>query len=195
MVEITDKRVGFALCGSFCTFSSAFEQIKRLAEIAEVTPIMSFNAAGLDTRFGSAAAHRRTLTELCGREIIDTIQAAEPIGPKGLFDLLIVAPCTGNTLAKLSCGITDTPVTMAVKSHLRRGRPVLLAAATNDALSASAANIGELMNTKHIYFVPMGQDDCREKPTSVVANFSMLIPAAEAALNSRQLQPLLTVGY
>lgn len=156
---------------------------------------MSFNAGGLDTRFGTAAGHRRTLRELCGKDIIDTIQGAEPIGPMGMFDLLIVAPCTGNTLAKLACGITDTPVTMAVKSHLRRRRPVLLAVATNDALSASASNIGALMNTKHIYFVPMGQDDCRGKPTSVVADFSLLITAAEAALNGVQLQPLLACAF
>lgn len=186
------RKIGFALCGSFCTFSKAFEQmIKLKAAGAELTPIMSFNASSLDTRFGTAEENVMTAERICGRGVINTIPLAEPVGPKKMFDLLIVAPCTGNTLAKLAAGITDTPVTMAVKSHLRNGSPVLIAVSTNDALSASAKNIGVLMNTRNIYFVPLRQDDFVKKPTSAVADFSKLHEAALSALNGQQLQPVL----
>ena len=186
------RKIGFALCGSFCTFSKAFEQmIKLKAAGAELTPIMSFNASSLDTRFGTAEENVMTAERICGRGVINTIPLAEPVGPKKMFDLLIVAPCTGNTLAKLAAGITDTPVTMAVKSHLRNGSPVLIAVSTNDALSASAKNIGVLMNTRNIYFVPLRQDDFVKKPTSAVADFSKLHDAALSALNGQQLQPVL----
>ena len=186
------RKIGFALCGSFCTFSKAFEQmIKLKAAGAELTPIMSFNASSLDTRFGTAEENVMTAERICGRGVINTIPLAEPVGPKKMFDLLIVAPCTGNTLAKLAAGITDTPVTMAVKSHLRNGSPVLIAVSTNDALSASAKNIGVLMNTRNIYFVPLRQDDFVKKPTSAVADFSKLHEAALSALNGQQPPPVL----
>ena len=195
MSEITSLegiKIGMAMCGSFCTFSKAFEQmIKLKAAGAELTPIMSYHAATLDTRFGTAEENIMTAENICGRGVINTIPLAEPVGPKKMFDLLIVCPCTGNTMAKLANGITDTPVTMAVKSHLRNGRPVLIAAATNDALSASAKNIGTLLNIKNIYFVPFRQDDFVKKPRSAVADFSMIPEAAKAALNGRQLQPVL----
>lgn len=195
MSEITSLegiKIGVAMCGSFCTFSKAFEQmIKLKAAGAELTPIMSYHAATLDTRFGTAEENIMTAENICGRGVINTIPLAEPVGPKKKFDLLIVCPCTGNTMAKLAAGITDTPVTMAVKSHLRNGRPVLIAAATNDALSASAKNIGALLNIKNIYFVPFKQDDFVKKPRSAVADFSMIPEAAKAALNGRQLQPIL----
>ena len=195
MSEITSLegiKIGMAMCGSFCTFSKAFEQMIKLnAAGAELTPIMSYHAATLDTRFGTAEENIMTAENICGRGVINTIPLAEPVGPKKMFDLLIVCPCTGNTMAKLAAGITDTPVTMAVKSHLRNGRPVLIAAATNDALSASAKNIGALLNIKNIYFVPFRQDDFVKKPRSAVADFSMIPEAAKAALNGRQLQPIL----
>lgn len=195
MSEITSLegiKIGMAMCGSFCTFSKAFEQmIKLKAAGAELTPIMSYHAATLDTRFGTAEENIMTAENICGRGVINTIPLAEPVGPKKMFDLLIVCPCTGNTMAKLAAGITDTPVTMAVKSHLRNDRPVLIAAATNDALSASAKNIGALLNIKNIYFVPFKQDDFVKKPRSAVADFSVIPEAAKAALNGRQLQPIL----
>lgn len=195
MSEITSLegiKIGMAMCGSFCTFSKAFEQmIKLKAAGAELTPIMSYHASTLDTRFGTAEENIMTAENICGKGVINTIPLAEPVGPKKMFDLLIVCPCTGNTMAKLAAGITDTPVTMAVKSHLRNGRPVLIAAATNDALSASAKNIGALLNIKNIYFVPFKQDDFVKKPRSAVADFSMIPEAAKAALNGRQLQPIL----
>ena len=195
MSEITSLegiKIGVAMCGSFCTFSKAFEQmIKLKAAGAELTPIMSYHAATLDTRFGTAEENIMTAENICGRGVINPIPLSEPVGPKKMFDLLIVCPCTGNTMAKLAAGITDTPVTMAVKSHLRNGRPVLIAAATNDALSASAKNIGALLNIKNIYFVPFKQDDFVKKPRSAVADFSMIPEAAKAALNGRQLQPIL----
>ena len=195
MSEITSlkgQKIGIAMCGSFCTFSRAFEQmIKLKAAGAELTPIMSYHASTLDTRFGTAEENIMTAESICGKGVINTIPLAEPIGPKKMFDLLIVCPCTGNTLAKLAAGITDTPVTMAVKSHLRNGSPVLIAVSTNDALSASAKNIGALLSTRNIYFVPFRQDDFIKKPRSAVADFSQIPAAAEAALEGRQIQPIL----
>ena len=195
MSEITSlkgKKIGIAMCGSFCTFSRAFEQmIKLKAAGAELTPIMSYHASTLDTRFGTAEENIMTAESICGKGVINTIPLAEPIGPKKMFDLLIVCPCTGNTLAKLAAGITDTPVTMAIKSHLRNGSPVLIAVSTNDALSASAKNIGALLSTRNIYFVPFRQDDFIKKPRSAVADFSQIPAAAEAALEGRQIQPIL----
>ena len=162
---MNDLTFGYALCGSFCTFSKSLKQMRFLAEKGyHLLPVMSYNAAKTDTRFGKAADFVQELHDISGRDVIQTIVEAEPIGPKKMVDLMIVAPCTGNTLAKLANGITDTPVTMAVKSNLRIGRPVLLALATNDALAASAQNIGKLLNTKHVYFVPLAQDDPEKKP-------------------------------
>lgn len=183
--------IGFAMCGSFCTFNRAFDEMKKLVESGyNVIPVMSETAYGTDTRFGEASGFVDKAEKLTGKRVIHTISRAEPIGPKGMCDLLIVAPCTGNTLAKLSCGITDTAVTMAVKSHLRIKRPVLLCPATNDGLAASAQNIGRLMNTKNIFFVPMSQDDPKTKPSSLVARFDMIEECAEKALARVQVQPV-----
>lgn len=185
-------RIGYALTGSFCTFSESFEAMKALvARGHELTPIASFNSYNLSTRFGTAEENRRKMTEICGREIIRTVEAAEPIGPKKMFDILIVAPCTSNTLAKLANGINDTPVTMAVKSHLRNFGPVLIAISTNDALAAAARNIGALQNSRGYFFVPYRQDDVRKKPMSAVADFSLIPEAAELAVQGVQMQPIL----
>jgi len=184
-------KVGFALTGSFCTFSEVIPVIAALADEGyDVQPVMSGFAYATDTRFGKAADFVGQLESICGHKVIHTIPEAEPIGPKKLMDILVVAPCTGNTLGKLAVGIADTSVTMAVKSHLRNQRPVLLAASTNDALGNASKNIGSLLNYKNIYFVPMGQDDPGAKPRSMVADFSKLIPAMEAALANTQLQPI-----
>ena len=183
--------IGFALCGSFCTYASVFPVMADLAKQHRLVPIFSLNAATIDSRFGSAKEHMRLAREICGEELICTIQDAEPIGPKKLLDLLIIAPCTGNTLAKLAHGIADTPVTMAAKSHLRNSRPLLIAPATNDALAASAENIGKLLARKNIYFVPFRQDDPAGKPTSMIADFTQIPEAADAAMQEKQLQPVL----
>ncbi len=184
--------VGFALCGSFCTFHKVIPYMQALADSgAAAVPILSETAYGTDTRFGTAADFRSRIENICGRPILHTLTDVEPIGPRKLLDLLIVAPCTGNTLGKLAGGITDSCVTLAAKAHLRNGRPLLLAVSTNDALGASAQNIGRLLTAKHVFFVPMGQDDPVHKPNSVVADFSLLTEAADAALRGEQLQPLL----
>ena len=165
--------VGFAVTGSFCTLAKAIEQVKVLTDAgANVFPVMSEMAASTDTRFGSSDYFKSQLRDLTGNEIICTIKEAEPIGPKKLFDALIIAPCTGNTLSKLSAGITDSSVTMASKAHLRNGRPLLIAISTNDALGASYRNIGQLSNVRNIFFVPYGQDDPVKKQTSMIADFS-----------------------
>ncbi|MCI7139027.1 MAG: dipicolinate synthase subunit B [Oscillospiraceae bacterium] len=184
-------RLGFAVCGSFCTFKRVLEELEKLAKEYDITPIMSSGAAFTDTRFGKAEDLRRRITEICGKEPITTIAGAEPIGPQALLDVLVIEPCTGNTLGKLANGITDTAVTMAAKAHLRNGRPVVLAVSTNDALGASARNIGTLMNAKNIYFVPMRQDAPQGKPASVVANFAKTGAAIKAALEGKQVQPVL----
>lgn len=189
MAEIT---VGFAMTGSFCTLHKAMEQMELLREKGYgVVPIFSQNVYETDTRFGAAADWIARAQAACGREIIHTIAQAEPIGPQRLLDLLILAPCTGNTLGKLACGIYDTAPTLAVKSHRRNGRPVLIAVSTNDALAGSARSIGTLLGREGFYFVPFEQDDCRGKPASCVADFSKLLPAARAALEGRQIQPVL----
>lgn len=189
---LSGLKVGFAMCGSFCTFSDAFEQAELLLSLGcELIPIMSFNASSISSRFGTAEQNVSRLEEICGRKAICTIEEAEPIGPKKLLDILLVMPCTGNTLAKLSGGVTDTPVTMAVKSHIRNARPVLLAISTNDALGAAAKNIGFLQNCKNIYFVPYGQDDYLKKPNSMISRFELAQQAIEAAMSGRQLQPMI----
>lgn len=191
MQTFKDIRIGYAMCGSFCTFSKSIKQLERLIELgADVTPIMSFNAASTDTRFGTAEGFRNTVTGLTGHELICTIDGAEPIGPRKMFDVLVICPCTGNTLAKLALGVIDTPVTMAAKSHIRNSRPIVIAAATNDGLAGSAKNIGALLNYKEYYFVPFGQDDPNGKPRSLVADFNELPDTILNALNGRQLQPL-----
>ena len=183
--------IGFAMCGSFCTFSKVFPIMELLAQEHTVTPIFSPATYYTDTRFGTAQSHIRRASAICGSDPLFSIAQAEPIGPKKLLDALVIAPCTGNTLAKLAHSIADTSVTMAAKSHLRNGRPVLLAISTNDALSGSAENIGKLLGRKHIYFVPFGQDDPFSKPNSMVADFTQLPQALEAALEGRQFQPLI----
>ena len=184
-------RVGFAMCGSFCTFAQVFPVMEQLAKEHEVIPILSPVSYTTDSRFGTAQAHIRRAVEICGVDPLYTIAQVEPIGPKKLLDALIIAPCTGNTLAKLSHGIADTSVTMAAKSHLRNGRPVVVAVSTNDGLAGAAENIGRLLARKHYYFVPFRQDDAKNKPTSLVADFSMIPLTLEAALEGRQMMPIL----
>ncbi len=183
--------LGFALCGSFCTFSKAIKEMEHLAlEKYDIVPIMSDIAYSTDTRFGNAEDIRNKIKAICQKDIIHSIKSAEPIGPKKMCDILAVAPCTGNTLGKIANGVTDTPVTMAVKSQLRIGAPVVLALASNDALGASAQNLGRLLNTKNIYFVPLSQDDPVKKPKSLVAHFNLLGQTIEKALDGEQLQPV-----
>ncbi|MBQ9516632.1 MAG: dipicolinate synthase subunit B [Eubacterium sp.] len=168
-------RIGYCLTGSFCTFRKAIDTMSELVEKGyDVTPIMSENAYNTNTRFGKASYINAEIEDVCGKEIIRTITGAEPIGPKDMFDILVVAPCTGNTLAKLANGVTDTCVTMAVKSHLRNSKPVVIGVSTNDALGAAAKNIGALMNYKNYYLVPFGMDDCDKKPKSMVCDFSLI---------------------
>lgn len=184
--------IGFAICGSYCTFKTVFEEIEKLKNAGyNIIPIMSENAYSLDTRFGDAVYWQRRLKEITDNQIIHTIPQAEPIGPKKLLDALIIAPCTGNTLAKLSTGVTDTSVTLAAKAHLRNGRPLIIAPSTNDALSNAAKNIGALLNYKNLYFVPFGEDNYAGKPTSMVADFSQIQATLEMALNGKQLQPII----
>jgi len=183
--------IGFALCGSFCTYAQVFPVMKLLAQSHNVVPIFSGNSYCTDSRFGTAQENIRTASEICGKEPLHTIAQVEPIGPKKLLDALIIAPCTGNTLAKLAHSIADTSVTMAAKSHLRNGRPVIIAVSTNDALAGAAENIGKLLGRKHYYFVPFRQDDAVGKPTSMVADFTRIPDALHAALEGRQLQPMI----
>ena len=183
--------VGFALCGSFCTYSKVFPVMEKLAESHKIYPIFSGSSASIDSRFGESAAFLAYAERISNRKVWNSIQEVEPIGPKKLLDALIIAPCTGNTLAKLAHGIADTPVTMAVKSHLRNGRPVIVAVSTNDALGAAAENIGKLLARKHYYFVPFCQDDPINKPTSMVADFGMIPQTLDAAMEGRQIQPIL----
>lgn len=184
-------KAGFALTGSFCTHERVLSVMESMQGAGfALTPILSFSAGRLDTRFGTAKDLRERLEKICGCPPIDSIEAAEPIGPKRMFDVLVVAPCTGNTIAKLANAVTDTPVTMAVKSHLRSERPVVIAVSTNDALSGSAANIGTLLNRRHYYFVPMKQDAPQAKPCSLVAEMEKLPETIEAALAGCQLRPL-----
>lgn len=191
MTDLENIRIGFAVTGSFCTFEKAFEQAQILADCgAELVPIMSYNAAMTDTRFGKAAENIKRLEEICRKKVIATIEDAEPIGPKDMTDIMLVAPCTGNTCSKLALSITDTPVTMAVKAHLRNNKPVVLAIATNDALGASAQNIGRLLNTKNIYFVPFRQDDPISKEKSLVADYTKVYDTISLALEGKQISPV-----
>ena len=181
-------KIGYCLTGSFCTFKKSIEALKELVESGyEVTPIMSENAFSTDTRFGDATDIQNEIENITHNKIIHTIKAAEPIGPKKMFDILCVVPCTGNTLAKLANGITDTSVTMAVKSHIRNARPVVIGVSTNDALGAAAKNIGALMNYKNYYFVPLGMDDCINKPKSMVCDFTKVSTTIEMALRGKEV--------
>ena len=190
---MSKETVGFALCGSFCTFKKVIPQMKKLVDEGyKVIPIMSPTAYSTDTRFGKAQDFNKEIEEICNEKIIYTISGAEPIGPKELLDILVIAPCTGNTLGKLANGISDTSVTLATKAHLRNQRPVIIAVSTNDALGTSARNIGTLMNSKHIYFVPMRQDDHINKPNSIVADFNYIPDTVKEVLaTNKQPQPIL----
>lgn len=175
-------KIGYCLTGSFCTFSKSIRALESIESAGHtVVPIMSENAYSTDTRFGKAVDFQNKLVEITGNSIIHTIDKAEPIGPQKMFDVLCIAPCTGNTLAKLALGITDTTVTMAAKSHLRNSRPVVIGVSTNDALGNSAKNIGSLLNYKNYYFVPFGMDDCDSKPKSMVCDFSQILFTIETA--------------
>ena len=183
--------IGYAFCGSFCTFAESYKTLALLKEkYGDIVPIMSFNAYNTDTRFGAHTEWNERIEKLCERKIINTISDAEPLGPKVSLDALVIAPCTGNTLAKLANGITDTPVCMAAKAHLRSDRPLIIALASNDAMSANLGNIGKLLNRKNIYFVPMTQDEPVKKPHSLVADFSLLPATLEKALEGKQLRKL-----
>lgn len=187
-----DWKVGFAFCGSFCTYDSAIAALEAVhRRWKDVTPIISERSAATDTRFGCAHDFMKEMQRICDRRPIDSIMGAEPIGPKKLLDVLVICPCTGNTLAKLAAGVTDSSVTMAAKAHLRNGRPLVIAVATNDGLAGSAKNIGALMDKKNVYFVPFRQDDPMGKPTSLVADFSRIPETVEAAMEGRQVQPVL----
>ncbi|SFQ05431.1 dipicolinate synthase subunit B [Oscillibacter sp. PC13] len=186
------ERVGFAVCGSFCTHAQVLKELEELVEIYEtVIPIVSEISAFTDTRFGTSDDLLERLEDLTGHEVLCDIPAVEPIGPKSLLDVLVIAPATGNTIAKLAAGITDTAVTMAAKAHLRNGRPVVIAMASNDGLSAGAKNIGELLVRKNYYFVPFGQDNAQGKPCSLVADFTKIPETVDAAIRGEQIQPIL----
>ena len=186
------ERVGFAVCGSFCTHAEVLRALERVSNTYEtVIPIVSEISAETDTRFGTAQNLLAEIERLTGRKPLGDIPGVEPIGPRGLLDILVIAPATGNTLAKLAAGITDTAVTMAAKAHLRNGKPVVIAMASNDGLAAGARNIGELLVRKHYYFVPFGQDAPHQKPTSLIADFGKLEETMDAALRGEQIQPLL----
>lgn len=187
------KRIGLAMCGSYCTYAEVFYHAEKMAEKYNIVPIMSDTAAETDSRFGTASEHLRRLMALSGRKVITSIPDAEPLGPAIPLDALIIAPCTGNTLAKLAHGITDSSVTMAAKAHLRNGRPLIIAFSTNDGLSGSAENIGKLLNRKNIYFVPFRQDDAEKKPRSLQADFSLMEATIESAMKGVQLQPILAI--
>lgn len=184
-------KIGLALTGSFCTIGEVLTVAETLTRTYEIVPILSEAVRDLSTRFFTAGEIASELKHITGRTPLATLPEVEPLGPKADLDLLVLAPCTGNTLAKLAAGIADSTVTLAAKAHLRNARPLLLAPATNNALSASAASLGKLLNEKHVYFVPFAQDDPREKPSSVIARFSLLPEAIEHALQGKQLQPIL----
>lgn len=191
-MDLNDKTIGFAMCGSFCTFKKAINTLKELKQTgADIVPIMSETSAATDTRFGRAEDFIAEIENITGHNIISTIKDAEPIGPRAPFDILIVLPCTGNTLAKTAAGITDSAVTMAIKAHLRNCRPVLVGVSTNDGLGTAAQNIGKLLARKNFYFIPFAQDSPEKKPLSLVALFDKTVSAAQAALDGRQLQPIL----
>lgn len=185
-------KVGIAITGSFCTFDTILVEIERLVEEgADVYPIMSYNSSNFDTRFGLAEDWKEKIVKLTGKDIIMTIQDAEGIGPKNYLDIVVVAPCTGNTLAKLANAITDTPVCMAFKAHLRNNKPAIIAISTNDGLSGNAKNIGVLLDKKNVYFVPFGQDDAINKTNSLIAHYDLIVPTIVEALKGKQIQPLL----
>ena len=191
-MEVINKKIGFVLTGSFCTFKKTIPQIKKLKNLgADIIPIMSFNSYNLDTKFGKAKDFIKEIEEICGKEIIHTIQDAEPIGPKHLTDIMIVAPASGNTMSKLACDIIDTPATMAVKSHLRNNLPVVIAPSTNNGLGANMVSIAKLINRKNYYFVPFRQDNPLTKPRSIVFDPEYVLKTVEFALDGEQIEPIL----
>ena len=191
-MSLKGKQIGVAFTGSFCTYEKVFKELNALTkEGAAVQTIFSDAAQTLDSRFGKAEDFIRQAEEITGRKLMLTIPEAEPIGPKSLFDILVLFPCTGNTIAKLANGITDTPVLMAAKAHLRNNKPLLISISTHDALGMNMKNIGLLLNAKHIYFIPFGQDSPEKKPNSMIAHTELLIPSIEAALSGQQYQPII----
>ncbi len=191
-MDLKGKKIGIAFTGSFCTYKNAMEELEKLVNTgANVQCIFSENAQTIDSRFGKAKDFLERAKELTGNPIMKTIAQAEPIGPKGLLDLLVIFPCTGNTIAKLANGITDTPVLMAAKAHLRNEKPLVISISTNDALGMNMKNIGLLLNAKNIYFLPFGQDDPMKKPNSMIAHTELLIPTIQKALENKQYQPLI----
>ena len=191
-MEVKNKKIGFVLTGSFCTFEKTIPQMKKLKNYgAKIIPIMSFNSYNLDTKFGKAKDFIKEIEEICGKEIIHTIQDAEPIGPKHLTDIMIVAPASGNTMSKLACDIIDTPATMAVKSHLRNNLPVVIAPSTNNGLGANMMSIAKLINRKNYYFVPFRQDNPLTKPRSIVFDPEYILKTIESALDGEQIEPIL----
>ena len=191
-MNLEDKKIGYAFTGSFCTFRKSIEALKKVIEAGGlVTPIMSFNSYYMDTKFGKSDDFIKEIEEITGNKIIHTIQDAEPIGPKKLFDILIIAPCSGNTISKLANDIIDTPVTMATKSHLRNERPVVIAISTNNGLAGNAMNFGKLLNTRNYYFVPFKQDNPITKPRSIVFDPEYIVKTLEYALDKEQIQPIL----
>lgn len=191
-MKLEGKNIGFAITGSFCTFDKILKELERLKEEkANIIPILSTNAATLDTRFGKAEDFVKKVIEITGNTPVFTIVDAEPLGPQGMLDILIIAPCTGNTIAKLSNGITDTSVLMAAKAHMRNNKPLVISISTNDALGLNLTNIGQLMNTKGIYFVPFQQDNYEGKPKSMIAKTEQIVPTLELAFEGIQIQPLL----
>lgn len=191
-MKLKGVNIGFAITGSFCTFDKIkSELIKLKQEEANIIPIFSFHAATMDTRFGKAEYFKKEIQEICQNPLVLSIEAAEPLGPKGMLDLLVIAPCTGNTIGKLANGITDTPVLMAAKAHMRNNKPLVISISTNDALGLNLKNIGTLMTAREVYFVPLEQDNFMEKPKSIVADTKQLIPTLELAMEGRQIQPIL----
>lgn len=186
-----NKKIGFVITGSFCTFEKILPIVESLAQKNEVIPVLSYHAATLDTRFFQIDAFCNRLEKITGHKVIDSVQSAEPLGTKNTCDIMVVAPCTGNTVAKLASGISDTPATLAVKAHLRGSRPLVIGISSNDALSQNAVNIGTLLNRKNYFFVPFGQDDYLNKAFSLVADFSLLPQTLDLALQGKQIQPIL----
>lgn len=191
-MDIKGKKIGVALTGSFCTYDKMFMELQKLAGAgADIYPIMSDSAQRIESRFGGPDTYLDRIRTITGKDPIISIEGAEPIGPKGFLDALAIVPCTGNTAAKLANGITDTPVLMAAKAHMRNNKPLVLSIATNDGLGMNLKNIGLLCNSKNIFFVPFGQDDHEKKPNSLVAHVDLLIPTIALALEHRQYQPIL----
>lgn len=191
-MTLEGKKIGVALTGSFCTFEKMFRELQKLKDTgAEIYPIFSDAAQTITSRFGAPTLYKEKMKTITDKEPIFAIETAEPIGPTGYLDILTILPCTGNTAAKLANGITDSPVLMASKAHLRNNKPLVISIATNDGMGMNMKNIGLLLNSKNIYFVPFGQDDCKKKPNSLVAHTELLLPTLEAALEGHQYQPLL----